>query len=155
MEWITILGLISVGIFLVIAEILFIPGIFIAGTAGVLLSVWGVYMGYDTFGNTTGTIILVGTIVSNIAAFYLAFRSKTWERFSLKQSHTSRVNESIKIDLKVGDRGTTLSTLKPVGKALFQENILEVRSKGNYIEENVEIEIERIESSKIIVKSIN
>lgn len=154
MEWITILGLIVIGIFLVIAEVLFIPGIFIAGSLGVLCSAYGVYLGYDYFGQTTGTIILIGTILTNVLAFVVTFRGKTWQRFSLKESHTSKVNEDNNLSLQVGDRGKTISTLKPVGKALFNENIIEVRSKGNYVDENVEIEIERIESSKILVKPI-
>lgn len=155
MEWITIISLILLGIFLVISEILFIPGIFIAGTIGVLCSIYGVYLSYDYFGSTTGTIVLVSTIGLNVLSFFLAFRGKTWEQFSLKQSHHSRVNEDFKVELKIGDKGKTISTLKPVGKAIFNDNVLEVRSKGNYIDENVEIEIERIDSTKIFVKTVN
>lgn len=153
-EWLTIFGLIAIGIFLVIAEVLFIPGIFIAGSLGILFSAYGVYLGYDYFGDTVGTIVLIGAIVGNILAFVLAFRGKTWQRFSLRESHTSKVNEDDQPNLQVGDRGKTISTLKPVGKALFNEKMIEVRSKGNYIDENVEIEIERIESSRILVKPI-
>lgn len=155
MEWITIIGLILIGTFLVVAEILFIPGIFIAGTAGVLLSIWGVFIGYETYGPTTGSLILIGAIVTNISAIALTLRGKTWERFSLRQSHEAKVNEEFKVDLKIGDRGRSVSTLKPIGKAIFDEKIIEVRSKGNYIDENVEIEIERIDSSKIFVKTVN
>lgn len=155
MEWITIISLILLGVFLVISEILFIPGIFIAGTIGVLCSIYGVYLSYDYFGSTTGTIVLVAAIGANIMAFVLALRGKTWEKFSLRQAHTARVNDDLKFDLKIGDRGKTISTLKPVGKAIFNDNVVEVRSKGNYLDENVEIEIERIDSTKIFVKTVN
>ncbi|WP_436515018.1 NfeD family protein [Ekhidna sp. To15] len=154
MELITIISLILIGIFLVIAEILFIPGIFIAGTVGVLCSIYGVYLSFDYYGNETGVIVLIATILTNVLAFVLAFRGKTWERFSLRQSHVAKVNEDIKIDLNVGDTGKTISVLKPIGKAIFNEIVVEVRSKGNYIDENVEIEIERIESKKIFVKTV-
>ena len=154
MDWITIIGLILIGTFLVVAEILFIPGIFIAGTIGVLLSIWGIYIGYEAYGATTGTFILLAAIISNVTAVALTLRGKTWEKFSLRQSHIAKVNEDFKIELKIGVRGKTISTLKPIGKALFGENVIEVRSKGNYISENVEIEIERIDSSKIFVKTV-
>jgi membrane-bound ClpP family serine protease len=155
MEWITIISLILLGIFLVISEILFIPGIFIAGTIGVLCSIYGVYLSYDYFGTTTGTIVLISTIALNVLSFVLAFRGKTWEKFSLRQSHIAKVNEDFKYDLKIGDKGKTISTLKPIGKAIFNDSVLEVRSKGNYIDENVEIEIERIDSTRIFVKTVN
>lgn len=155
MEWITIISLILLGIFLVISEILFIPGIFIAGTIGVLCSIYSVYLSYDYFGTTTGTIVLISTIALNVLSFVLAFRGKTWEKFSLRQSHIAKVNEDFKYDLKIGDKGKTISTLKPIGKAIFNDSVLEVRSKGNYIDENVEIEIERIDSTRIFVKTVN
>lgn len=155
MDWLAVIGLISVGVFLIVAEILFIPGIFIAGTAGVVLSIWGVYISYDTFGSTAGTITLVIAAAANIGAFVLALRGKTWQKFSLKESHTSRTNKN-PIDLvKIGDVGKSLSVLKPVGKALFSEKEVEVYSKGNYIAENVDVEIISIDSNKIIVQEIN
>ncbi len=154
MEWITIITLILIGIFLVIAEILFIPGIFFVGIIGVLCSLYGVYLSYDYFDSQTGTMVLIGTTILNILALVISFRGKTWRRFSLRESHDAKVNEDLSIDLKVGDRGTTVSTLKPIGKAIFNEKVIEVRSKGNYIDENVEIEIERIDTPKIFVKTI-
>ena len=154
-EWVTIISLILIGAFLVIAEILFIPGIFIVGSLGVGCSAYSIYLSYQYFDRTTATLILLATIAINVVSFILAFRGKTWQRFSLKQTHGSKVNDEFKIELKVGDVGKTISKLKPVGKALFGDTEIEVRSKGKYIDENVEIEIEKIDSSKIFIKTVN
>ncbi|SNS96950.1 NfeD-like C-terminal, partner-binding [Ekhidna lutea] len=154
MEWFTIISLILVGAFLVIAEILFIPGIFIAGTLGVLCSIYGVYLSFEYFDSTTGTIVLILAVIVNVLSLVLAFRGKTWERFSLQQSHESKVNQDFKHSLKLGDKGRTISTLKPIGKAIFNDVVIEVRSKGNYVDENVEIEIEKIDNTRIFVKPI-
>jgi len=155
MDWLTIIGLILFGTFLLIAEIIFVPGTTIVGILGFIFSVYGIYLGYDYFGATTGTTILIGTMIANVAALIFAFKGKSWERFSLKNANTSKFNEEFQLELHIGDKGTTLSSLKPVGKALFSEKEIEVRSNGGFINENIEIEILRIESSKIFVQPVN
>lgn len=153
-EWITVIGLILVGIFLVVAEIIFIPGIFIAGSIGAGLSIYSVYLSYDYFGSDTGVIVMIGAVLANILALVLALRGKSWERFSLKQTHSSRVNEQYDYNLQIGDKGVTTSSLKPIGKALFNDEVIEVRSMGNFVNENIDVKILTIESRKIIVEPI-
>lgn len=153
-EWITVIGLVIMGIFLVVAEIIFIPGIFIAGSIGAGLSIYGVYLSYEYFGDETGVIVLIATVIANILGLVLALRGKSWERFSLKQTHNSKVNDQYEYNLQVGDKGVTTSSLKPIGKALFNDEIMEVRSNGNFVNENIEIKILSLESGKIIVEPI-
>ncbi len=154
MDWITIIGLIFLGTFLIIAEIIFVPGTTIVGILGLIFSIYGVYLGYDYYGASTGTIILLVASVVNVAALVIAFKGKSWERFSLKGSIKGKFNEDLKIELKIGDKGMTISSLKPVGKAMFDDHEIEVRSNGGFVDENVEIEVIRIESSKIFVQPI-
>lgn len=154
MEWFAVIGLIVLGMGLLIIEIIFIPGTTVVGIAGFLCSVYGIYLGYDYFGNTGGTMILLGAAVFNGGAIVYAFKSKSWERFSLKDVNSGRFNEDQGFQLNVGDQGTTVSSLKPIGKAIFNDKELEVRSEGTYIRENQEIEIIKIDNKKIIVKPI-
>lgn len=65
-----------------------------------------------------------------------------------------KFNDEFTLDLNIGDKGQTISSLKPIGKALFQENEIEVSSNGGFVNENIEIEIIRIESNKIFVQPI-
>ena len=154
MEWFAVIGLIVLGMILFIVEIIFIPGTTIVGIAGFLCSVYGVYLGYDYFGTTGGTMVLLGAVCFNGGAIVYAFKTKSWERFSLKDINSGRFNEDQDFQLNVGDRGTTVSSLKPIGKAIFNDKELEVRSEGTYIRENQEIEIIKIDNKKIIVKPI-
>lgn len=154
MEWLTIIGLMLFGTFLMVAEIIFVPGTTIVGILGFIFSAYCIYLGYDYFGPTTGTLILLGGAVVNILALVFAFKGRSWERFSLKGAITSKFNDEFKNDLKIGDKGVTISSLKPVGKAMFSNDEIEVSSNGVYIDENIEIEVLRIESSKIIVKPL-
>ncbi len=152
MEWITVIGLIIVGIGLIILEIIFVPGTTIVGIAGVLMSFFGVYLGYDYFGNETGTIILVVSSVAGMVTLIYAFRSGAWNKFSLKDVNSGKVNEDFKATLAIGDEGITISSLKPIGKAIFAEQELEVRSNGGYITENQQVTVVKIESNRIIVE---
>lgn len=155
MEWLTIIGLLLFGTFLIVAEIIFVPGTTIVGILGFLFAAYGIYLGYDYFGVTTGTLILVGSALINLIALVIAFKGRSWERFSLKGSMKGRFNEDFKVDLKEGDKGMTISSLKPIGKALFNDQEIEVRSNGGFVDENMEIEVQRIESSKIFVQPVN
>ncbi len=154
MEWFAVLGLIVLGMIMLIIEIIFIPGTTVVGIAGFLCSAYGVYLGYDYFDTLGGTLILIGTTIFYLGAIVYAFKTKSWERFSLKDVNSGRFNEDDKFTLNVGDRGTTISSLKPIGKAIFSDKELEVRSEGTYISENQEIEIIKINNNKIIVKPI-
>lgn len=155
MEWITVIGLIVLGIALIVAEIIFIPGTTIVGICGFISGSAGVYLGYDYFGNTAGNIILIlSVIVSTIMTVY-SFRSKAWERFSLKEQNTGKFNDDFRVSITVGAEGLTISSLKPVGKAIFQDNIIvEVKSNGGFIKENHKIKVIRTDANKIIVEPI-
>ncbi|XOV92026.1 MAG: NfeD family protein [Bacteroidota bacterium] len=154
MELFAVIGLIALGMILLIVEIIFIPGTTVVGIAGFLCSIYGVYLGYDYFGTTGGTLVLAGAAIFNLGAIIYAFKSKSWERFSLKDVNSGKFNEEFRFQLNIGDHGTTISSLKPIGKAIFNDHEMEVRSEGTYITENQEIEIIKIDNNKIIVKSI-
>ena len=66
-------------------------------------------------------IFLVCALVINIVALVISFKGKSWERFSLKGTMAGSVNASSKVMLSEGDQGVTLSSLKPIGKALLKE----------------------------------
>ena len=154
MEWLAVIGLIVLGVGLLVVEIIFVPGTTIVGIIGFLCSGWGIYLGYEYFGKTGGSFILIGSLVFNAFVIIYAFKSRSWERFSLKDVNSGKFNEEDKLKLKIGDKGTTISSLKPFGKAIFNDKELEVRSEGNFISENHEIEIIKIDNRKIIVKPI-
>ncbi len=155
MDWLLILVLMLSGTLLIVVEIIFVPGTTIVGILGFMFFVYCIYLGYNYYGANTGTLILFGSAAINIIAIAIAFKSKSWERFSLKNTMKGRFNEDFQINLNVGDKGITISTLKPIGKAIFGINEIEVSSDGGYVGENVEIEVKKIEPSKIIVQSIN
>jgi membrane-bound ClpP family serine protease len=155
MEWLIIIALILFGLGLVIVEVIFVPGTTIVGIAGVIIGGYGIYLTYDSFGSSTGHMVLSITLIISLVGLIVALKSNSWERFSLKESNKSKVNDQYKFDLTAGDIGHTVSSIRPVGKAEFGNSIVEVRSNGEYINENVQIKIIRIDQNKIYIESLN
>lgn len=153
-DWLTVIGLVSLGIALIIIEVIFVPGTTIVGIAGLICCGFGVYLGYDYFGDVIGSVILAVSGALALGALVYALKSNAWDRFSLKDENTGRYNDDFKMALSVGDEGETISALKPIGKAIFKDKEMEVRSSGNWISENQKVKIKHIESNKIIVEQI-
>jgi len=150
MEWLTVILLIVAGIALVIIEILFIPGTTVIGIIGLALLVFGIIFGYGKFGNTTGTIILISTIVVGGAATFISFRSGLWRTFALKSTNKSRVNEDMEIQHLLGAEGKAISALRPYGKAEFYNKVYEVKSMGNYANSGSRVRVIKVEKNNTI-----
>lgn len=153
-EWMIVLGLVSVGFVLILLEILFVPGTTVVGILGFIATIGGIYLSFDYFGVTTGWWFTLGCTLFFVLSLYYSFKMKTWERFSLKDSMQGKFNEGVTSSLSKNDEGTTISTLKPVGKAEFNDKEYEVRSFGEYIEPHTRIRIISISNNSILVEPI-
>lgn len=152
--WLIILALLLIGLSLIIIELVFIPGTTVVGLLGFIFAVAGIVISYRHFGNETGFYILLGMSVTTLGALFYSFRSGAWSKFSHKSAITSRVNEGLMENLKVGDEGMTTSTLRPIGKAEFNNRQYEVRTIGDYVASGRPVRIIEIRSSQIIVKPL-
>ena len=154
MEWLTVISLIAVGIVLVIVEIVFIPGTTIVGILGLILSISGIVLSFRYFGSSVGWLTVAGTSVLSGLVVYLSLRTRAWERFALKSSIDSRVNEVDTDVLKVGEEGQAVSALRPIGKAELAGKMVEVTTLGAYIDSGTRIKIIRISSNQIVVEPV-
>ena len=152
LDWIIIFILIVFGISLLILEVIFIPGTTFVGIGGVICLIFGVYFGFDYYGTTIGFLILGMALISITSSFIYSLKAKPWEQFSLKETMTSRVNEGIGMKLMVGNIGLTTSDLKPVGKALFENKEIEVRTQGDFLANGEKVKIIKIDHNKIYVQ---
>jgi membrane-bound ClpP family serine protease len=146
-----IILLIGLGLFLVILEIMIIPGTTVAGIAGLVLMGAGIFWMYADHGSTAGHTALGITGVASAVALAIGFKSRAWERFSNKSSMEGRANV-IDEHIKVGDEGLTLSRLRPMGSVLVNGLKTEGQSNGEGIEENVTVVVTKVLPNKIIVK---
>ena len=97
------------------------------------------------------TIWLLITLAVLILTIIFFFRFKTWKPLMLETEIDSRVNVPDH-KLMVGMEGKTISRLAPAGKAVFNDITEEVFSQQDFIDENQQIIITKIENNKIIVK---
>ncbi|TVP53036.1 MAG: nodulation protein NfeD [Mongoliibacter sp.] len=153
MAWFILISLILVGLILLLTEIIFVPGTTIIGILGLLFSIAGVYYGYISFGIETGRLVLGGTLLVNLALLVYGFRSGVWNKFSLKDTSTSRSFDDRLLGLEAGQEGKAVSDIKPFGKVEFRDNIYEVKSETGFIRVGSIVIISKLEDNKIIVKS--
>ena len=155
MSWFWIVLLILVGLFLLVLEVIAIPGITIAGFFGIALCGFAIYSAYSDYGTNEGHITLAASLVFGVAMFAYFFQSKAWDRFKLKKEIDSKVNLVDETKIKEGTRGKALSRLAPSGKAIFDDEVYEVHAPNELIDPDTEIEVVKVEGYKITVKRIN
>jgi len=97
------------------------------------------------------TLWLIVILVFLIIGILLFFRYKTWKPLMLETELDSKVNVP-DINMKIGMEGKTVSRLAPGGKAIFETGTEEVFSQHEFIDENQQIVVTKLEGNKIIVK---
>lgn len=154
LDIVIIVFLMAMAIFLLIAEIFLLPGITIAGVAGALFAIGGLVFAYSTDA-TVGNITLVASLLAFGGCFLWLMRSNSFSRVSLKTDIESTVESPRDMNLKVGDKGRTLSRLAPIGKARFGAITVEAKSINEFIDENTAIVILRIDGYNVVVNTID
>jgi len=147
--------LIILGILLFVIEFLLIPGVTVAGIGGLILTVFGVYKAFNDFGATTGAWVLIGTLMLSVFVIVMSLRARTWNRLMLKTNIRGTVDTELTDDqIKVGDQGSTLTRLAPMGKVIVNDLVREAKSTEGYINEHTEIEVVSVLGTRISVKPV-
>lgn len=153
-EWIGLIVLAGLGLVLILAEIIFVPGTTIVGILGVCFSAISVFFAFNYFGLTIGYIFLTLTLGVSLFALIYGFRSGAWDKYSLKSSINSRVNEGAHDGLEVGQEGEALSDIKPVGKADIFGKVYEVKSTGAYVSAGTKVKIISLKDNRITIEPL-
>ena len=146
-----VITLIIVGLILILAEILLIPGIGVAGILGLLAMGGSCYYSFHEFGNTVGTIVTVANSVLLICTLIYVLRAKTWKRMSLETNIDSKAVEDDSSYVSLGDKGVALTRLAPMGTVRFGDRVAEVRAVEGIIDPGTEVEVAMIEDRRIYV----
>ncbi|MDD3788372.1 MAG: NfeD family protein [Petrimonas sp.] len=145
---------ILLGIIFLLLEIFLLPGVGIAGIAGLLFVLGGIVYAYLYIGPTAGNILLVATALLIGGGFVALLKSKSLEKIGLKAEIKDSVDNSDLQKIAVGDTGSAVSRLNPMGKVMVNGIMFEAKSlDGEMIDEDSEIEVVKINTSNIIVKS--
>jgi len=147
----TIIVLIVLGVLLLVAEIVVIPGIGFTGIAGGVSIIVGIIMAYN-IDNTTGHFTILAAMVLISIAMYFSLRAKTWKRLALNKSIDGAVDVSPELkNIQIGDEGITITRLSPTGKVRIKNVDVEARSVLEFIDHDTEIVVVKFEDSKVIV----
>ena len=146
-----IILLILVGLFLLILEILFIPGMVLGFISAILMLV-GVIYSFKDYGTTTGIIVLFATAVATTATVYWAFHSPLWKKLKVQSLIDGKANALADGKINVGDMGKTISRLNPMGKAMINNMQVEVQVIEGFIDQGTDITVIKVGQNKIYVK---
>ena len=137
--------LLSSGFALIGIEI-FIPG-GILGIIGSVLWVIAAFLGWNNFDYPYNGLSAFAIVILLILTIYV------WIKFFPK----SVIDESASYaesDLKIGDEGVAISTLRPAGIALINDQRLDVISDSSWVEKNSKIRVIDVQKGHIEVEKI-
>lgn len=146
-----IITLILVGIVLILAEILLIPGVGVAGILGLLSLGGSCWYAFYEFGNMTGGIVTGIVALLIVLTTIYVLRAKTWKRMSLETNIDSKAVEDDSAYVSLGLRGVAVTRLAPMGVVRFGEKAVEVKAVEGIIDAGSEVEVMMIEDHKIYV----
>lgn len=144
--------LIALGMLLLLLEIFAIPGTSVFGIAGGILIVFAIWQAYNIFGSEKGHYIVLAVIILIGATMVIALKSNTWKKMMLNTNIESKVNVLEGDQLHIGDSGKSVSRISPAGTARFGNELFEVHTNGEFIDQETEITITKLEDNKIFVK---
>lgn len=151
----SIIILILLGILFLVAELLLLPGISIGGLLALVCDGSAAYLAFTDYGTAAGMTVVAVIVVLSLAAVVLSLRAKTWQRFSLKQEiRSSSMPLPEQQDIRIGDRGVTVSRLSPMGRVEIKGKHFEAKSIDAYVDPRTGIEVVGFENFHVIVKQI-
>ncbi|MBQ0080020.1 MAG: NfeD family protein [Alistipes sp.] len=151
MIYITLLLVLAV-LFL-IAELVLLPGVSIGAILSIVCYGLAIYLGFTQLGTQSGVITIIVALLSVLLTCIICMRAKTWRKLELKQEILSTSLQSPCDEINIGDCGTAISRISPMGKVEINGKIYEAKSADqNYIDQKARIEVTGFENFNVIVK---
>ncbi len=138
------------GLVLLTLEIVALPG-GVAGISGLGLLVFGVWQSYKLWGETMGNTVLLICSAITVILLLIFMKAKTWKRFSLNEESDGTVNQVDDQNITIGSLGRTIARLAPTGKALIDDQLVEVHAINKFIDPDRPIKVVGIEGYRIDV----
>ena len=154
MELFIIIFLVVLGLCLLVAEILFIPGITIALTGAIVSFIAAVLLAYYNFGLSYAFGVIGVSVVLSVVTVLLCMRRKMLKKISLHDSITSSVSRKAEEIVPLGAEGITQTRLAPMGMVLVNGNVLESKTYDGYLDAKTLIKVVGFEGSVVIVSRL-
>lgn len=152
MDIILISTLFVLCVFFMALEIFIIPGTSLAGIVSAACLIGANVLVFDSYGLSTGIIVLAASLIVCLVAGIWMLRSKALDRISLKRTIDSTAATEEQLSVKVGDRGIALTRLALIGNADFDGKIVQVQSADGFLDEKTPVVITRVIDGQVWVK---
>ena len=121
-----IIALVLIGVLLLVAELVLLPGFSVAGVGALLAFGVAIFYAFFEYGVLWGVVTLTVTVVLAVIAVFVSLRSNTWQRLSLKTTIDSASTPTPQQNnIRMGQVGITLTRLAPMGKVRIGEVTVE------------------------------
>lgn len=161
----------AVGIVLILAEVLVIPGFGVAGISGITLvagSLILIMINNDFFnfdfvpsGNLLGALAatfggMLGLILLIVFGSYRVTKTQAFERFALNTEMSSKdgYTSNFKKESLLGKQGNAHTVLRPSGRVMIDEVIYDAFTRGEFIEIGEEVVVVEETGNLIKVKKV-
>lgn len=145
-----LITLIILGLLLLFAEILIIPGVGVAGILGLLSMAGSCLYAFMVMGQTAGIIVTAVNVVLVVLLTVWVLRAKTWKRLTLETNIDAKAVVP-QMHVAPGAKGVSVTRLAPMGTARFEDIRLEVTAREGIIDPGVEVEVVEVDGIKVYV----
>lgn len=149
-----VITLVILGLLLLFAEILIIPGVGVAGILGLLSMAGSCVYAFMEMGQTAGIIVTAVNVVLIVLLTIWVLRAKTWKRLALETNIDAKAVVP-EVNVVPGEKGVSVTRLAPMGTARFGDLRLEVTAREGIIDPGVEIEVVEVDGIKVYVTTNN
>lgn len=145
-----VITLIILGLLLLFAEILIIPGVGVAGILGLLSMCGSCVYAFMEMGKDAGFIVTAVNVVMIVLLTIWVLRAKTWQRLALNTNIDTKAVVP-EVNVVPGAKGVSITRLAPMGMARFGDMRLEVTAREGIIDPGVEVEVVEVDGIKVYV----
>ncbi len=151
-----IILLMLLGMFLLLVELILLPGISLAAIGAAISYVIAVYKAYALYGTAGLVVGSVAVLLSVVVTLIFCVKTKAWNKLTLKDNIESKSQQSPQEEnVTVGDEGITVTRLAPMGKVMINGKIFEAKSLDSYVDPKTKIRVMGFENFSVIVERID
>lgn len=153
------LALFIIGFIMIIAEV-FVPGFGILGIGGIIFVILGVVLSAPdlTQGLTTLAIAMIASIIIIPILFtFINKKTNLFKRIILSEAVVMEDGDTDAFEYNnlQGKVGKVITTLRPAGTVLIDGKRVDVITDGEYLPNNTEVRVIKVEGARIVVERNN
>jgi membrane-bound ClpP family serine protease len=150
-----IITLLILGAILLVAELVLLPGLSVAGIGALISYGVAIYLGFENYGTNGGLIVIGAVVVLSVAMIAISMRARTWRKLALHSEIDGVSQERPEEHVKIGAKGQTVTRLAPMGKVTVDGKTYEAKSLGDkFLDPDKDVEVVGYENFNIVVKPL-